>query len=49
MSKTVLVAEDSASIRKFISMALKLLGHKVIAAEDGMEALEKLPAKKLIC
>ena len=47
MTKTVLVAEDSASIRKFIILALKLQGHKVISAEDGMEALEKLPAQKI--
>lgn len=47
MEKTVLVAEDSASIRKFITMALKIMGFKVIATEDGMEALEKLPNQKI--
>jgi two-component system chemotaxis response regulator CheY len=47
MNKTILVAEDSASIRKFITMALKIMGFRVIATEDGMEALEKLPGEKI--
>ncbi len=40
---TILVAEDSPSIRKFIALSLKLLGHKIVMAVDGMDALEKLP------
>jgi len=47
MPKTILVAEDSPSIRKFISLALKLKGFKVISAEDGMDAMEKLPNQKI--
>ena len=47
MSKTVLVADDSASVRKFVALALKLLGFKVITAVDGMDALEKLPLEKV--
>ena len=47
MAKTILVAEDSPSIRKFIALALKLDGYRVITAEDGMEALEKLPNEKI--
>jgi two-component system, chemotaxis family, chemotaxis protein CheY len=47
MGKTILVAEDSASIRKFISIALWMEGYKVITASDGMEALEKLPNQKI--
>ena len=47
MSKTILVAEDSPSIRKFVTLALKLQGYKVIATADGMEALEKLPTEKI--
>lgn len=47
MTKTILIAEDSASIRKFISLALKLQGYKIITASDGMEALEKLPSEKI--
>jgi two-component system chemotaxis response regulator CheY len=45
--KTVLIADDSASVRKFVSLALRLQGHKVIAAVDGMDALEKLSAGKI--
>ncbi len=43
MQKTILVAEDSASVRKFINLSLKLQGYKIITAVDGMDALEKLP------
>ena len=47
MEKTILIAEDSNSIRKFIASALKLRGFKVVEASDGMEALEKLPIQKV--
>lgn len=47
MSKTILIAEDSSSIRKFIALALKLQGFKVIATIDGMDALEKLAVEKV--
>jgi two-component system chemotaxis response regulator CheY len=47
MTRTILVAEDSPSIRKFISLALKLQGYRVISTSDGMEALEKLPLEKI--
>jgi len=47
MSKTILVAEDSSSVRKFITLALKLKGFRVIACTDGMEALEKLPTETI--
>jgi len=43
MAQTILIAEDSSSVRKFITLALKMKGYNVVAAEDGMEALEKLP------
>lgn len=47
MSKTILIAEDSSSVRKFVTLALKLLGHRVIATVDGMDALEKLPNQRI--
>ena len=47
MSKTILVAEDSSSVRKFITLALKIKGYKVIPTQDGMEALEILPKEKI--
>ena len=47
MAKTILIAEDSSSVRKFITLALKMKGYNVIATEDGMEALEKLPKNNI--
>ncbi|MCX6154998.1 MAG: response regulator [Candidatus Kapabacteria bacterium] len=47
MPKTILIAEDSNSVRKFITLALKLDGYRVIACSDGMEALEKLPTEEV--
>ena len=47
MARKILVAEDSSSVRKFITFALKLIGYEVITAVDGMEALEHLPKMKI--
>ncbi|HHL73281.1 MAG TPA: response regulator [Bacteroidetes bacterium] len=41
--KVALVADDSSTIRKLISLTLKSRGTKVVTASDGMEALELLP------
>lgn len=38
--KTILIADDSASIRKLVESILRSEGHEVIAAEDGREALK---------
>jgi two-component system chemotaxis response regulator CheY len=48
MAKKILIAEDSSSVRKFITFALKLSGYEVIAAVDGMDALEQLPKSSKI-
>ncbi|HVP06245.1 MAG TPA: response regulator [Candidatus Acidoferrum sp.] len=42
MSQTILVVDDSATIVKFVSFALKNQGYQVVSACDGMDALEKL-------
>lgn len=47
MKKTILVADDSPTIRKFVSIALTMRGFDVVVACDGMEAIEKLPANKI--
>ncbi len=39
---TILVVDDSPTIRKLISMTLKRYDYEVVMAEDGMEALGKL-------
>jgi two-component system chemotaxis response regulator CheY len=46
-SKVVMVVDDSESIRKFLSFAIRAQGFGVIAARDGMDALEKLSKNKV--
>ena len=40
--RTILVVDDSATVRKLISAKLEKSGHKVICAEDGVEALARI-------
>ncbi|HEY9165610.1 MAG TPA: response regulator [Candidatus Kryptonia bacterium] len=47
MAKAVMVVDDSESIRKFLVYALRSQGISVVAARDGMEALEKLSQNKV--
>jgi two-component system chemotaxis response regulator CheY len=47
MKKVILVADDSPTIRKFVSFALTMKGFEIISACDGMEALEKIPNEKV--
>lgn len=42
--KTILVVDDSPTVRKLISGKLEKSGHVVICASDGVEALEQLEA-----
>jgi CheY-like chemotaxis protein len=44
--KTILVVDDSATIRKLISGKLEKSGHHVICASDGVEALERLAGQR---
>ena len=42
MAKTVMVVDDSASLRTVVGMALKGAGYEVIEGCDGRDALSKL-------
>lgn len=47
MAKTIMVIDDSASIRQVVNLTLKKAGYEVVEACDGQDALNKLPAQKL--
>jgi CheY-like chemotaxis protein len=42
-SRTIFLVEDEAALREMASMILKRLGHQVVVAQDGQEALSLWP------
>jgi len=42
MSGTILVADDSQAVRDILQMSLESLGYKVLLAEDGERAMERI-------
>ena len=44
---TVLNVDDSMTMRKIVTLALKGQGHSVLEAENGKQALELLPTQKV--
>lgn len=47
MSKTILVVDDSTSIRQVVSMTLKGAGYQTLEASDGKDALAKINGVKI--
>ena len=47
MGKTILIVDDSASMRQLVSFSLQDAGYDVIAAVDGKDALSKINGSKI--
>jgi two-component system chemotaxis response regulator CheY len=47
MAKTVMIVDDSASLRQVVNIALKGAGYDVLEGCDGKDALSKLTGQKV--
>ena len=47
MAKTIMIVDDSASIRTVVGIALRGEGYSVIEAKDGQDAINKLFGQKV--
>ena len=47
MAKTIMVVDDSASIRMVVGIASRRAGYEVIEAQDGKDAIGKLTGQKV--
>lgn len=47
MSKTILVVDDSASVRQVVGLTLRGAGYDVVEGVDGRDGLTKLDGRKI--
>ncbi len=47
MAKTILIVDDSASVREVIGITLRGAGYDVIEGRDGKDALDKMTGQKI--
>ena len=47
MSKTILIVDDSESIRSVVNFTLENAGHQVLVANDGQDALKYLDGSRI--
>jgi two-component system, chemotaxis family, chemotaxis protein CheY len=47
MPKTIMIVDDSASLRQVVAIALRGAGYDVIEGRDGLDALSKLTGQKV--
>lgn len=47
MPKTIMIVDDSASMRQVVGIALRGVGYEVLEGRDGKDALSKLTGQKV--
>lgn len=47
MGKTIITVDDASTMRKMVAFTLKSVGHEVLEASDGLEALNLLKTRNV--